>query len=489
MKIQEDTKVKKCGMIALILALCLIFSCAMAEATDKYAVDGEKTVLIDRDDFGLYLTGEYEAKDNCNGIKGNFMFRLKCVIENRSGKVINDVNYNGVINGWSLGSNYSMSNTSGIQPGTKTKTDIWFTTEKTEVTSFEDLESISLTFTVQDENYKEMFTAETGMVHFHADPQPAAEEVKEEVKEAAPEAAVEAVPAETQAAVPAEPVKNETVIIYGSYDTLEVGSKGDAVKQLQKALIEKKCLSGKADGVYGKGTAGGVSKFQESVGLEATGIADNETQKQLFGGLDVLETLMAETWYFNGGDDLILNAMNFSDSTATITQIVYDGNGRHENGKNEFPYVLGEDSIRIVLIDGSETVIPFAASGSKLVLDNHNYLSAAEVDEGLQGYWTQRGGSNLWGVYLEDEHNVYINDGTIKHEWASEGYNLRRGEYYYYGPNKGSYELALGYFATDMAHGAEFGFNVIDGKAALIRYTDVFTSTTKKFPGKNGYKF
>lgn len=459
--------------LGFLLILVLITTVTVAETGDKYAIDGEKTVIVDRDDLCIYLTGDYTASDNCNGISGNFMIELKCVIENKSDKTIGYVLYDGVINGWSLGSSFTMNNANNIQPGTKSKSDIWFTTETTEVRSFEELETMDLTFSIKDENYNDMFKAETGMVHFHATEQPA-----EEIASS-----------ESVQSTDLEKAANETVIIYGDYETLEVGSKGDAVKRLQKALIDKGCLSGGADGIYGNGTAGGVSKFQESIGVETTGIADAETQRQLFGGLDVLATLKEEIWFFNGGDDTILNAMSFTDSTADITQIVYDGNGRHENAKNEYPYVLNNENITITLIDGSELVIPFTASGSELVLGNNEYWSASAVDAGLQGYWRYRDTFNFLGTVTEGEYNVYLGEGEMKYEYASEGINLRRGEYYYYGPYKASYKLGVGCFETEMNHSHEFGFNIIDGKPVLLRYASVFEPTTKKFPGQNGYKF
>ena len=70
---------------------------------------------------------------------------------------------------------------------------------------------------------------------------------------------------------------------YEQYQTLQNGSRGEAVVRLQKKLIELGHLSGKADGIYGKGTAAGVSRFQESVGLGETGVADPITQALLFG--------------------------------------------------------------------------------------------------------------------------------------------------------------------------------------------------------------
>ena len=66
------------------------------------------------------------------------------------------------------------------------------------------------------------------------------------------------------------------------YPTLQKGSKGDDVKKLQQRLKDLNYLSGSVDGSYGNGTAGAVSSFQQEAGLEATGIADEATQKALF---------------------------------------------------------------------------------------------------------------------------------------------------------------------------------------------------------------
>lgn len=66
------------------------------------------------------------------------------------------------------------------------------------------------------------------------------------------------------------------------YETLEVGSRGENVKTLQKKLIELGYLTGSADDIYGNGTAAGVKSFQSAEGVEQTGVADSETQVKLF---------------------------------------------------------------------------------------------------------------------------------------------------------------------------------------------------------------
>ena len=67
-----------------------------------------------------------------------------------------------------------------------------------------------------------------------------------------------------------------------------MGSSGDDVVKLQQGLQVLGHLRGSADGAYGNGTAGAVSAFQASEGLEQTGIADGETQAKLFAKTPVL---------------------------------------------------------------------------------------------------------------------------------------------------------------------------------------------------------
>ena len=71
------------------------------------------------------------------------------------------------------------------------------------------------------------------------------------------------------------------------YVTLDSGSTGDDVKELQQALIDQGFLKSKANGKYEKKTIAAVQAYQESVGLEATGIADEATQRLLFDDEDV----------------------------------------------------------------------------------------------------------------------------------------------------------------------------------------------------------
>lgn len=64
-------------------------------------------------------------------------------------------------------------------------------------------------------------------------------------------------------------------------NTLENGASGDDVVRLQAMLIEMGYLEGNADGSFGAKTQKAVAKYQKDMGLESTGIADEETQKLL----------------------------------------------------------------------------------------------------------------------------------------------------------------------------------------------------------------
>ena len=67
-----------------------------------------------------------------------------------------------------------------------------------------------------------------------------------------------------------------------TYETLAKGAKSDAVLELQNRLYELGFLMDDRDGAYGNKTQTAVKAFQEYAGLEATGIADPQTQALLF---------------------------------------------------------------------------------------------------------------------------------------------------------------------------------------------------------------
>ncbi len=69
------------------------------------------------------------------------------------------------------------------------------------------------------------------------------------------------------------------------------------VRRLQRALIERKLLADRADGIFGPRTRKAVAAFQRKAGLEATGFPDDETLYKL-----LLEPLVAGPAPAPGGD-------------------------------------------------------------------------------------------------------------------------------------------------------------------------------------------
>ena len=67
-----------------------------------------------------------------------------------------------------------------------------------------------------------------------------------------------------------------------TYETLAKGAKSDAVLELQNRLYELGFLMDDRDGAFGNKTQTAVKLFQTAAGLEATGIADSETQTRLY---------------------------------------------------------------------------------------------------------------------------------------------------------------------------------------------------------------
>lgn len=208
---------------------------------------------------------------------------------------------------------------------------------------------------------------------------------------------------------------------------------------------------------------------------------ENAQMKQQYAA--VIQQLAEETWFFNGGSNTTLNGITFTEDAATITQVYFDGNGKHESGSFKYSYRIDDENITVILKDGSELVIPYVAGEDGLKLGDHEYFTTSEVDAGLQGYWKVRTSS-----FGTNEHHIYFNNGTVQSESASEARGRTKGEYYYYGPYKGTYTLNFGGLDTDMSHGHEWFFNIIDGTVTVLHY-DHICSPSSGFPGEHGYSF
>ena len=100
-----------------------------------------------------------------------------------------------------------------------------------------------------------------------------------------------------------------------AYPTLRLGdSDGEDgvayVVFLQNRLIELGYLADDADGTYGANTETAVREFQKSNGLQATGIADPQTQQKLYSDASTLVRASADTTLYGSETMRVQNALS-----------------------------------------------------------------------------------------------------------------------------------------------------------------------------------
>lgn len=204
---------------------------------------------------------------------------------------------------------------------------------------------------------------------------------------------------------------------------------------------------------------------------------------------EVIEKMTEGVWFYNGGSDAAVNRLTFTNDQATVIQIVSDGNGTHSGNSNDLSFVVDETSIVLTLVDGSEQTIPYTLNDGTLALEG-GYLTPAEVEADLQGYWGihDKDTIAILGLATENEYIAYLNEGTFVYESAAKAYGGRNGEYYYYGPYEGTYQVNETGLKVEVRNNFRFAFNVIDGKAVLLSCGKPF-SPVSGFKGEKGYRF
>lgn len=216
-------------------------------------------------------------------------------------------------------------------------------------------------------------------------------------------------------------------------------------------------------------------------------LADARKELMYLNYGDVIELLGEHTWYFNGGSDSILNGIRFTRDEAVLKQVNFTGNGKMGGAENNYSYLVDADSITVTLADGSELEIPYTVSGSEVALGSGEYITEKQVAKDIQGYWMLRKSQTILGMNAVNEYHIYFGAANMTMEKAAKS-AVRGTDYFYYGPFDGSYTLDFGSFNTDMTHGNEWFFNIIDGEVAVLHYDSV-CSRSDGFPGEHGYSF
>lgn len=205
------------------------------------------------------------------------------------------------------------------------------------------------------------------------------------------------------------------------------------------------------------------------------------TRKLMYEKYDDVIQLMSEgVWFYNvSGAINAVNRLTFSGEAAQITVFISDGNGVDSDINRTAKFTVDESYITFTDSYDGEISIPYRVENGTLILDG-GYLTPEEVDADLQGYWRVRDFSS--------EYIYYFEDGKVSYEYAAESYWGSNGEYFYYGPYEGTYTIDENGLNADVSNNWQFAFNVIDGKAVMVRCGHICSSTSG-FKGENGYSF
>ncbi len=122
-------------------------------------IPGERLDIFEQDGINVYLTGEVVDE-------GLQFLRMEAIIENNSDKNI-QVRYNGVANGWSVKNSVMGGGDAMVNAGSKAKSYIWLLYDDLDIANYNDLETLSLTFTVEDsDDNSALFTLEPISITF-----------------------------------------------------------------------------------------------------------------------------------------------------------------------------------------------------------------------------------------------------------------------------------------------------------------------------------
>ncbi len=206
---------------------------------------------------------------------------------------------------------------------------------------------------------------------------------------------------------------------------------------------------------------------------------------------DVKNALNGKTWYYNGGSDTALNSISFGQDKATISKVTFTGNGKIDGGSSQYDFDVDAENITVKNNGQEELKIPYQFSNGTLTLEANKYFTAEQIDAGIQGCWGLMNHIQSIpkvGVTTNSSHAISFDNGKVVQESASKGRNLTDGDYYYYGPDEGQYKVNFGGFDTEMRHGNEWFYNIINGQPTILHF-DVVCQRIESLPGEKGYSF
>lgn len=206
---------------------------------------------------------------------------------------------------------------------------------------------------------------------------------------------------------------------------------------------------------------------------------------------DQIQLLEANWWVSRAVSVNAMNYFEFKNGAATIGEVWFDGNGRHDSPAAEnVPYTIDGEKITTQSPKGEVLEIPYSVSDGKITLDGGAYFSPEMVKEGIQGVWKYAyfDYNSTLKMYSRGEHNIEINGDHMTAESASlSAYDY--DTYYYYGPYSGTYKVIIGGFEANLEGknaGGEWFYNIADGEIIMMHYGNA-CERTDSLPGEDGY--
>lgn len=203
---------------------------------------------------------------------------------------------------------------------------------------------------------------------------------------------------------------------------------------------------------------------------------------------DVKNAMNGKTWYYNGGSDTALNSIAFGQDKATISKVTFTGNGKIDGGSSQYDFEVDANNITIKNNGQEELKIPYQFTNGTLTLEANKYFTAEQIDAGIQGCWGTNKSQVILGSSTNSSHSIQFNNGKVVAESASKARGATDGSFYYYGPYEGQYKVNFGGFDTEIRHGNEWFYNIINGQPTILHFGDI-CQRIDSLPGENGYSF
>lgn len=232
-----------------------------------------------------------------------------------------------------------------------------------------------------------------------------------------------------------------------------------------------------------------LAKYKEIEGYENAKEKIKALTRKILHLDEVVELINQKVLYYNGGDDITLCQITFTEKEATIEKVKFNGNGQQKVSTNVYNWDLDTEKI----IVNNELTIPYKVENGNITFEHGKYFTTEKVIEGIQGYWKLRKTTYVLGKFITSENNIYINGDKITAQNATKA-AYGNADYYYNEPEEKPYSLEIGSIKATNGDGTisgtfmGFNFNIIENQIKVLHYDKVM-ERAESLPNVNSYVF